>query len=112
LFSTSTEPDDTGYIVGKMAEVLVAANEVRFAVDLDEHANVVADERGHGALGSNAAGLLAGGGQALLAKDLRGLFHVSIGFGQGRLDVHHAGAGLLAQRLHHCGGYLCHVHSP
>jgi hypothetical protein len=31
-------------------------------------------------------------------------FHVAVGFGQGLLAVHHAGAGLVAQFFHHCSG--------
>ena len=74
--------DHLGDFVGEVAEVLVAADEIGLAVDLDEHAGVVADVRGHGALGGDASGLLAGGGQALLAEDLGGLLHVAISLGQ------------------------------
>ena len=43
---------------------------------------LLADVRGDGALGGDASGLLAGGGQTLLAKDHRGLLHVAIRLGE------------------------------
>jgi hypothetical protein len=47
--------------------------------------------------------LLAGDGDALLAKDLLGLDQVTPGFLQGHFAVHHARAGLIAQFLHDLG---------
>src|SRR5262249_28022109 len=58
----------------------------------------------------DAAGLLAGRGQAFLAEDGASLLHVAVRLDQRGLDVHHAGAGLLAQLLDHFCGDLCHVY--
>ena len=66
------------------------------------------------ALGGDAAGLLGGLRQALLAQPVDGLLDVALGLGQRGLAVHHAGAGLVAQLLHHgCGdgGHGCKPHS-
>jgi hypothetical protein len=55
--------------------------------------------RGDRAFGGDAAGLLARGGETLLAKDHRGLFHVAVRLGERALDVRETGAGLLAELL-------------
>ena len=61
---------------------------------------VVADE----AFGGDAAGLLGGGGEALLAEDLLGLVDVAVRLFERALAVEHPGAGLVAEHLdHHCG---------
>ncbi|CAN4016717.1 GPR endopeptidase, partial [Dysosmobacter welbionis] len=72
--------------------------------DLDHHAHAV-DDGGIGhTLGGNAAGLLGGGGHALLAQPLHGLVHIAVGGGQRLLAIHHAHAGHLAQVLYiSCG---------
>ena len=64
------------------------------------------------AFGSDAAGLLGGRGEALLAQPVDGLLDIAGDFGQRALAIHHAGAGLLAQVLDQGGGDLCHVGSP
>ena len=66
--------------------------------------DVVLGDQADQALGRHPVRLLGGLGQALLAQPVDGLFHVAVGFGERRLAVHHAGAGLVAQGLHHARG--------
>jgi len=70
-------------------------------VDLHQHADLAAgvDVARHGALGRHAAAALGGLRLALHAQDLDRLVHVATGLGEGRLAVHHPGAGALAQHL-------------
>ena len=56
----------------------------------------------------DAAGLLGGLGEALLAQPVDGGFDVAAGFVERALAIHHARAGLFAQVLHHCGGDIGH----
>ena len=93
-----------GHALDEVHELLVLAHEVGLGVDLDHDAHTV-DHSGIGhALGGNAAGLLGGGGHALLTQPLHGLVHIAVGGGQRLLAVHHAHAGHLAQVLHiSCG---------
>ena len=60
-------------------------------------------------LGGDAAGLLGGRRQALLAQPVDRGLQVAAGLGQRLLAVHHARAGLLAQVLDQGGGDLGHV---
>ena len=53
------------------------------------------------AFGGDAAGLLGGLGQALLAQPVDRGLHVAVGLAERRLAIHHARAGLLAQLLDH-----------
>ncbi|CAN4002999.1 Tyrosine recombinase XerC, partial [Dysosmobacter welbionis] len=93
-----------GHALDEVHELLVLAHEVGLGVDLDHHAHAV-DDGGIGhTLGGNAAGLLGGGGHALLAQPLHGLVHIAVGGGQRLLAIHHAHAGHLAQVLYiSCG---------
>ena len=78
-------------------EILGARDEVRLAVDLDEHRALDGDVRDDEALGSRAAGLLRRRGEALLAEDLARFVEVALGFDERLLAVHHPGAGFGAQ---------------
>ena len=60
-----------------------------------------ADLDGDEALGGDAAGLLGGLGEALLAQPVDRGLDVAVGLVERALAVHHARAGLLAQLLHH-----------
>ena len=51
--------------------------------------------------GGDAAGLLGGLREALLAQQIDGLLHVAAGLLQRRLAIHHARAGAFAQLLDH-----------
>src|SRR5262249_25664064 len=84
--------------------------EVRLAVDLDEHAHamVAVDVRRDRALRRHAPFFLGRGGEALLLQPVGRLAHVALGLHQGLLAVGHAGAGALAQLLHHGGGDVSH----
>ena len=74
-------------------------HEVGLAVDLDQRAGAAlgADVAAHDALGGDAALLLGGLGQALLAQIVDGLLDVAFALGQGLLAIHHATAGAAAQ---------------
>ena len=93
-----------GHALDEVHELLILAHEVGLGVDLDHHAHAV-DDGGIGhALGGDAAGLLGGGGHALLAQPLHGLVHIAVRGLQCLLAIHHAHAGHLAQVLHiSCG---------
>ena len=100
--------DGLRHFRGEIAKALGARDEVGLAVDLHQHAGVVLYERGHRPLGGDSSGLLARGGQSLLAEDRAGLLHVAVRLDQRGLDVHHPGPGLLAQLLDHLCRNLCH----
>ena len=89
-------------------ELVVARDEIGLGVDFDHDALGARGQRADQAFRRDAAGLLGGLRQALLAQPiLRGL-HVAVGFGEGCLAVHHARAGLLAQFLDHRRRDRCH----
>ena len=92
---------DNGVSAGldKGLEVGVLGDKVGLGVDLDDHAHlaVLADSGESHALGGDAASLLHGSGQALLAQEVNGLFHIALGSGEGLLAIYHAAAGLLTK---------------
>ena len=99
-------------LVGEVDELLVLGDEVGLRVDLDQHADGAVGLSGQQAGGGLAALALGQGLQALQADDLEGLLGVAVGLGQSLLDIHHAGAGLLTQRLHICSGEIRHRMIP
>jgi hypothetical protein len=86
-----------------LLELGVLGDEVGLGVDLDGDGGAALGGDGHEALGGGAAGFLRGLGKALGAQPVDGGVHVTVGFGQRLLGVHHACAGLVAQFLHLCG---------
>src|SRR5262245_27924459 len=104
--------DVEGQILDQLRELVGVGYEVRFAVDLDQHADrvVEVDVRVDPALTGRAAGALGDGGEALGLEDLLGLVHVAVGLLQGALGVHHAGAGFVPELLHLLGIDLGHRH--
>ena len=60
------------------------------------------------AFGRDAAGLLGGFRQALLAQPVLRRLHLAIALGERGLAIHHAGAGRLAQFLDHLGRDIRH----
>ena len=86
----------------ELLEGFGARDEIAFAVDFDDHAdlsagmNVVADQ----AFGGFARGLLGRGGLALLAQDVDGLFDVAIGLDKRGAAIAEAGVGPLSEFLH------------
>ncbi len=105
------EPGDLdGEIADEPLELVGAGDEVRLAVDLDQHADPAAgvDVARDEALAGLPAGLLGGGGEALLAQGGDGLLDVAVGVLEGALAVHEAGAGALAQFLDRLGRD-CHL---
>ena len=93
--------DDLGDLVDVIDEEVVLGDEVALGVDLDDGADSAlrADPGVGHTLGGDAAGLLLGGGEALLAQPLDGLFDIAVGLGEGLFAVHHTDAGHFAQVL-------------
>src|SRR5690349_14427220 len=85
----------------ELFEVLGAGDEIALAIDLHNYADLASgvDVAGHGAFTGDARSLLGGDRNALLPQDDDRLLHVTFGFGEGLLAVHHGGAGLLAEFL-------------
>src|SRR6476620_2233069 len=96
-------------LVGQGDELLALRDEVGLAVDLDQGADAVGGRGRHEAVGGRAALTLRDALEALDAKDLDGLGAVAVGLVERLLDVHHAGARLLAQRLDVSGGVVRHA---
>jgi hypothetical protein len=92
--------------------VIVARDEVGLGIDLDHRALVARDDMPIRPFGGDAAGLLGGLRQALLAQPVDRGLHVAVGLAERGLAIHHARAGLLAQVLHHRGGDICHCRIP
>jgi hypothetical protein len=85
--------------LGEALELVVAGDEVRLGVQLEQHAvaAVGARQADDLALGGRAPDALLGLGDALLAKVLDRRLHVAGGLLERLLAIHHAGAGSLAQ---------------
>src|SRR5215218_5843849 len=88
-------------VLDELLELVGPRDEVRLAVDLDEHAEAAArvDVAAHEALARLAAGLLLRGGKTLLAQRGHSLVDVAVGRLERALAIHEAGAGQLAQLL-------------
>ena len=89
-------------------ELLVAGDEIGLRIDFDDDALVARRHRADQAFRGDAAGLLGGLRQALLAQPILRFLHVAGGLGEGCLAVHHACAGRLAQFLDHRRRDRCH----
>src|SRR6478735_3028320 len=100
------------HAVREVDERLVLRDEVGLRVELDEGRRLaaldVADVDGHEALGGGTALALGDALQTLDADDLERLVGVAAGLVERLLDVEHAGAGALAQRLDVSGGVVRH----
>src|SRR5829696_3235924 len=83
----------------KLLELLRPGDEVRLAIDLDEHADAAAgvDVAGDEAFAGLSTGLLGRCGETPLAQQRDRLVDVAAGLLEGTLAVHHAGAGALAK---------------
>ena len=73
-------------VADELLELVGARDEVRLAVDLDEHADAAAgvDVARDEALAGVAAGLLGGRGEAPLAQQRGRLLEVAVGLGRAR----------------------------
>ena len=89
-------------------ELLVAGDEIGLRIQLDDDALVTRRHGADQAFRRDAAGLLGGLRQALLAQPILRGRHVAAGFGERCLAVHHACAGRLAQFLDHRRSDRCH----
>ena len=99
---------DLGGLADEGLELVVAGDEVGLGVDLEDRRRCARRLDGDEALGGDAAGLLGGLREALLAQPVDRGLDVAVGLVEGGLAVHHAGAGLLAQLLHHRSGDVRH----
>src|SRR3712207_2371738 len=90
------------HVADEPLEVVGAGNEVRLAVDLDEHAHapVEVDVGVDEALGRLAGALLGRDGLAPLAQNLPGPLDVAVALLERPLHVHHASRGFLPQLLY------------
>ncbi len=85
-------------------EIVGARDEIRFAVDLDQHADlttlvyVVPDQ----ALCGRAAGALCRLGLSARPEDRHCLLDVAFGLGQRRLTFHEASAGYVSELFYLC----------
>ncbi len=89
-------------------EQVVAGDEVGFRIDFDHNALGALDGDADQTFGRDAAGLLGGLGQTLLAQPIDRTFEIAAGLVQRRLAIHHARAGFLAEVLHHACGDVRH----
>ena len=92
--------DDLGDVLNEGHEQVALGAEVGLAVDLHHDAHAVLGQGIGHTLGGDAAGLLGGLGQALLAQPLDSLVHIAVALDKRLLAVHHTHAGHLAQGLH------------
>ncbi len=99
------------HVLDELHELVVLGHEVGLGVDLHQGGAVGEDLGVSHALGGDAAGLLLGGGQALLPQELNSLVHVAVGLGQRLLAVQHAHAGHLAQGFY-ISSSKCHGNKP
>ena len=100
----------TGDLLGVALELLVHADEVGLAVELDDSAlgRVVGNDSHNGALVGGTADLLGGSGQTTGTKNVNGLVHIAIGLDESLLALHHAGVGHFAELFDHCSGNCSH----
>ncbi len=106
--------DVHGDVVGRLLELDALGNEIRLTCQSDQHTehwsvvldvDVVADR----SLGRLTVGPLGHLRLASLAEQLVGLLHVTVGFGEGLLRVHHADSCVMAELLNLFGGDFCHL---
>ena len=103
-----------GDLLGVSLELLVHANEVGLAVELDDSAGgcVLGNESHNGAFIGGTAGLLSNSGKTAGAQNVDGLVHIAVGLDEGLLALHHAGAGHFAEFLDHSSGNVSHGNVP
>ena len=99
---------DLGDHLDQALELLVARDEVGLGIDLDHDALGARGQRADQTFRRDAAGLLGGLRQALLAQPVDRRLHVAVVLGERLLAVHHADAGRLAQVLDHRRCDRCH----
>src|SRR6478609_462359 len=97
------------HLVGELDELVSLGDEVGLAVDLDHHADAAVDLGSNQAFCGGAAFALGSALEALDADDFDGLLGVTVSFVKSLLDIHHAGAGALAQSLDISGSVVRHV---
>ena len=96
----------TDEVLGEGDEGFVLGDEVRFAIEFEERRGRTGglDLNGKHPFAGLAVSLLVARRDPLNAEDFDGLFHVSIGLGEGLLAIHETRAGTLAQLVDRLGG--------
>src|SRR6476661_744004 len=96
-------------LVGQGDELLALRDEVGLAEDLDQGADAVGRLGRDETVGGRSTLTLRHALEALDAQHLDGLGAVAVSLVERLLDVHHSGAGLLAQGLDVSGGVVRHA---
>lgn len=93
-------------VADESAEVLVLGDEIRFARNFDQHADLVVGVYigFDNALFGRAARLFSGGCDALLAEDFDGGFLIALRFDEGFFALHHSRTRARAQVAYHFSG--------
>jgi small subunit ribosomal protein S2 len=104
ILDTNCDPDEVDFPIPGNDDAIRSVNLLTRVV-----ADAVADLRGHQAFSGGAAFALRSALEALDADDFDGLLGVTVGFVESLLDIHHAGAGALAQCLDISGSVVRHV---
>ena len=91
-------------LAGERLELLVARDEIGFRIHLDDRGLVSRRLDRDQAFRRDAAGLLGGLGEPLLAQPVDRPFQVAVRFAERGLAVHHARAGLVAELFDHACG--------
>ena len=110
--SVPTSSATSAIILHQALEQIVARDEIGLGIDLDDDALLALDGSAGQTFGGDAAGLLGGLRQALLAQPVDGRFHVAVVLAERGLAIHHARAGRVAQLLDHLCGDVGHRGSP
>src|SRR5579871_3368004 len=100
--------DVHGQVARKLSKLRVVRHEVRFAVELDQHADLAAgvDVAADQSLVGGALGFLRRLGGAAFEEERLGALDVAAGVEQRLPAIHHRRAGLFAQRLDLFGSRL------
>ena len=98
--------DLQAHVAAERLELLVAGDEVRLAIHLEEHADLAADVdvAFDQAFLRGAGGKLVDLAAQLLAQERDRLLRVAVGLGESLFAVEQAGAGLFAQVADHLSG--------
>ena len=99
---------DAGDHLHQTLEQIVAGDEIRLGIHLDDDAFAGADGNADQAFGGDAPGLFCRFGQALFAQPIDRGLEIAVVLAERRLAVHHAGSGLIAELFHHACADVCH----
>lgn len=102
-----------GDVLDELTEVIVAGDEIGFAIHLDQDADLPThvDVGSDDAFFGFASSFLGGGKVEFFAEDFFAFFEVAFGFFEGAFAVHHARIGFFAEQFDVLGVYaesFCH----